>query len=611
MNALALLRALTPSSRPAQDALAEAVERFLASAAPMLCLDAEAGIGKTLAYGAPLVLAAQRGRRAVVSTHTTQQLGQVMATLRRAAAALPGRRVEVAARLGRANFLSCVRIARLLAAPCGLDAAQRAQLVGARDHGGLIDAFERDCGPLPVAHCDVCLTVSCAGQGAYRAQRLRAAQAAIVVQTHAMSVLDALRGEIGADIVVYDEADALPCAAAGFAEARVTPHALEAVASRHALPRLRAALAAFQAWAGGADAVVLKHDDAGALRHAEAIRAALAGADTEHARDLRRSLSRFIGLDASAPTRAAAVVATRAGPAFEVLALDPARVLRRTFATRKTVFASATLAPGTHDVLPFLRSVGAEDLEGETDSVRAEMATLGAMRFVLAAREAPLPFDAAGQRAPAFDDYAAHQVRSAMAEGGRVLVLAASFDDVDALAGRLPGLLAHRRGEALERRLQDFAAAPEGVLATPSAWAGTDLPGLLAHVVIVRLPFSPPHPGRERLLCRALAARGCGGLDARGMLHAQRRREALRRLAQGIGRGVRAREDRVTLWIADPRFPLPDALALSPRHRMGQGHAARHRDLSAAIPRRFREAFERVRICEWPAPRSPHPHGGG
>ena len=84
------------------------------------------------------------------------------------------------------------------------------------------------------------------------------------------------------------------------------------------------------------------------------------------------------------------------------------------------------------------------------------------------------------------------------------------------------------------------------------------------------------------------------------MLHAHRRREALRRLAQGIGRGVRSREDRVTLWVADPRFPLPDALALSPRHRMAQGHATRYRYLSAAIPRRFRDAFERVRICEWP-----------
>ena len=71
--------------------------------------------------------------------------------------------------------------------------------------------------------------------------------------------------------------------------------------SRHALPRLGEAVAECEAWAGAAtqcaDGVVFKHDDAEALRHAEAIRAALAGPETEHVRDLRRSLSRFIGPD--------------------------------------------------------------------------------------------------------------------------------------------------------------------------------------------------------------------------------------------------------------------------------------------------------------------------
>ena len=64
-----------------------------------MCVNAETGIGKTLAYGVPVALAASTGRRVVVSTHTTQQLGQVLATMRRIAEASP-KPVTVARRLG-------------------------------------------------------------------------------------------------------------------------------------------------------------------------------------------------------------------------------------------------------------------------------------------------------------------------------------------------------------------------------------------------------------------------------------------------------------------------------------------------------------------------------
>ena len=596
-----LLRAVVPSARAPQDHLAESIERFLASDSQVRCVNAETGVGKTLAYAVPAALAAERGAKVVISTHTKQQLDQVMQTVRRVTDVLP---VAVAGRLGRANYLSRGRIARILANRADLDEEARAQLASAREHAGLIDDFERDHGPLPVPHADVCLTSSCTDQRAYDAQRERTEAAAIVVQTHAMSVLDAVRGDVDADVAIYDEADALPGVAAGFAEARVSPLDLAAVQHRHAPPGLVDAIEAFETWAARTldrDAVVFKQQAPEAVRHADAIRATLRDLTAEHARDLSRSLGAFVTLDPSVPYRGAAVIAADGGHAFEVVALDPGRMLRRTYAGRKTLFVSATLAVGSGDFEPFLRSVGAHGLPGIHEPVRADMYDFGSMTFALADRDVPPPFMEDRTRDPAFDDYAAHVVRRAMTEGGRGLVLVPSFADVEAMARRIPDVIAHRRGEKLAAHLDTLKASRNGVLATPAAWAGTDLPGLLGHVVIVRIPFPPPNAGRAALLRRLLQTKGYDDANADGILFAHNRRDAIRRLAQGLGRGIRTPDDRVKVWIADPRFPLPDTLTRNPRLLLSQGLAARNRDLSGAIPRRFTQSYESAEIVPQPA----------
>ena len=477
-------------------------------------------------------------------------------------------------------------------------------LAAAREHAGLIDDFERDHGPLPVLHAAVCLTSSCTDQRAYDEQRERTGAAAIVKQTHAMSVLDAVRGDVDADVAIYDEADALPGVAAGFAEARVSPLDLAAVQHRHAPPGLSDAVAAFETWAARTldrNAVVFKQQAPEAVRHADAIRATLRDLTAEHARDLSRSLGAFVTLDPSVPYRGAAVVAADGGHAFEVVALDPGRVLRRTYAGRKTLFVSATLAVGSGDFEPFLRSIGAHGLPGIHEPVRADMYDFGAMTFALADRDVPPPFMEDRTRDPAFDDYAAHVVRRAMTEGGRALVLVPSFADVEEMALRIPDVIAHRRGEKLAAHLDTLKASRNGVLTTPAAWAGTDLPGLLGHIVIVRIPFPPPNAGRSALLRRLLQTKGYDDGNADGILFTRNRRDAIRRLAQGLGRGIRTPDDRVKVWIADPRFPLPDTLTRDPRRWLSQGRAARNRDLSGAIPRRFTPSYESAEIVPQPA----------
>ena len=402
------------------------------------------------------------------------------------------------------------------------------------------------------------------------------------------------------DIVIHDEADALPSAAAGFAEARVSPLDLMAIQGRHAPPGLTAAAEAFDAWAGRAldgGEVLFKQNDTEAVRHAAAIRATLGGLTAEHARDLHRALGAFINLDPSIRHRGAVVVATGGGHAFEVVALDPGWILRRTYDGRKTLFVSATLAVGSNDFEPFLRSVGAHGLSRLHDPLRVDMYEFGSMTLALAERGAPAPFadGRTGERDPAFDDHAADVVRQAMVEGGRVLVLVPSFTDVEEMARRIEGIVAHRRGEKFAARLDAFRSSANGVLVTPAAWAGTDLPGILGHVVVVRIPFPPPNAGRTELLRRLLETKGYGA-NADGILFRRNRQDAIRRLAQGFGRGIRAPSDRVKVWIADPRFPLPDTLVRNPRLLLSQGPAVRNRDLARAIPRRFTDAYESAEI---------------
>jgi hypothetical protein len=62
----------------------------------------------------------------------------------------------------------------------------------------------------------------------------------------------------------------------------------------------------------------------------------------------------------------------------------------------------------------------------------------------------------------------------------------------------------------------------------------------------------------------------------------------LRKLRQGIGRALRWSTDRTTLWILDPRFPIPDSMVKNRKLRLHQGQAEKHLDLFGCIPYRFR-----------------------
>lgn len=323
----------------------------------------------------------------------------------------------------------------------------------------------------------------------------------------------------------------------------------------------------------------------------------------------------------------------RAFPSLHMGYSDPASQLRklwtvfdkdgeRHLAHRHITFTSATLAtPGRP--LPaamddFMQAVGVirHKRQGEEHSVHfvledlmsvVEPRKFGQLDFVLADSRVPDPFerDAYGidRHNQEWLAYTRLMVEKAAAAGGRVLVLACSYTDVEritesmpeALAGRV---MAHERGRRLVDMIKSFREQEDAVLVTPAGWEGLDLPGLIKHVVITRIPYAPGDTTEERLRRLSLRQSGMSDDKADGILMRLRIAAARKRLQQGMGRPVRKVDDSGTVWIADPRFPLPE-WAGRLMHPMNFDAVPRRIQsrLAESIPARFRRtSYEQAKV---------------
>ncbi|MGG5818736.1 helicase C-terminal domain-containing protein [Falsiroseomonas sp. HW251] len=609
----ALARAAGLQARPYQSDLAGIVSESLNAGAPCaLAIQAATGLGKTWALAFPALVEAAKRRRVVWSTHTLLLRAQVIETLRQAHAAAGGSAAglpAIAERRGRADYVSASRTLRLRHALA--EQREAAETIGLLDAlskwPGSIAEFVADFGDLPVPQSLICLTAACPAeeQAAFVAQRDAAAQAGIVVQTHALTLLEARYRRLAADVVIFDEADTLPSVAAGALEVCLPLDDIEAQAEEAGVD-VSAPMAALRARV--TDETIVWRDGpmaAAANAIATALRQAARDADADHGealRDLADDIHQFAA--EHGPRAGAALVDDKAaGPALTVTSVDAAGWLGGALKDRQVVLVSATL--GRHDdeldeVKTACRRLGFFAVEPLTMSPPR----FGDMSFRLASRAMPMPFIEGGEPNPSFFDGAAHIVKEA-AGAGRTLVLAASYGDVEELARRLGGdALLHRRGERLRPLIEQFKASANAVLVTPAAWAGLDLPGLVQNVVILRLPLGRPDPLREAILASALRRRGMADADARNILASEARGDAMRRLTQGMGRGIRRPEDRCTIWIADPRFPLPASMIISGLRRgLTQGPAEGWKDFAKAIPLRFRlpagrSAYDRARLID-------------
>lgn len=143
----------------------------------------------------------------------------------------------------------------------------------------------------------------------------------------------------------------------------------------------------------------------------------------------------------------------------------------------------------------------------------------------------------------------------------RAVVLTPSYADIDEIVKRLRGTSYAGRllpqscdipMLALARAYQRPESAGKVMIST-GGWEGIDLPGMVQHLMIARIPRPPV----DSLMARALRQhylKKRGEKFVSGILHNQSRVATVNKLRQGIGRGIRKRDDEVTVWIADKRF---------------------------------------------------------
>ncbi len=243
--------------------------------------------------------------------------------------------------------------------------------------------------------------------------------------------------------------------------------------------------------------------------------------------------------------------------------------------------------PGLYD---FRRRTGLDAQVREDLSGSLAMPRFGALTFNLSHPAAPRPtvtgvrFSKDNSRNPLWYDYVEGVLAEVALQGQRTLVLTCSHEDTAELARRLRGqgaaVISYLAPDRRDEVLAAFAADPAAMLIGASLWEEIDLPGMVRHLVVTRLPI----PGRA---AAPAAPEGVSAGAAEAAALDSLMREARRRLRFGLGRAIRSAGDDGHVWITDPRFPLPASLADNPRLQLPPGDPA-HRAFSACIPERFR-----------------------
>ena len=285
---------------------------------------------------------------------------------------------------------------------------------------------------------------------------------------------------------------------------------------------------------------------------------------------------------------------------------NPAPIIKRSY-LRSALFTSATLATPGRDTVEqfdeFARSIGIirqKDIHNTRTELYSiyEPTKFGSMSFVLADPRAPRPskyveddIEKTFITSEEWLDYAASLCRAAHNNDQRCLVLSLSFKDTESLAKRLsdiPDLIVHQQRQPLRTYLSQYIENPRAMLISPSAWEGVNLPGMVNNLVIPRLPFAPIDAITNAQFYTHLKSKGFSDDKIMKILHNAIVSKTRKRFKQGLGRGIRDKNDSVTVWIGDVRLPLPESVHTSLDDIIMSSKSGRvHKSMLTCIPRRF------------------------
>ena len=159
-------------------------------------------------------------------------------------------------------------------------------------------------------------------------------------------------------------------------------------------------------------------------------------------------------------------------------------------------------------------------------------------------------------------DYTTRMLTAAV-DSGETLCLCPSFNEVEELQHRLPerqDIGFHGRGTRLDNLIEQLQRGDIKAIVTPSAWEGVSIrqkngQQLLKNIMVTRIPLQPPNAVTENTFAARYLENGRSKEDALRSLYSRVRDRALRKFQQGlIGRGIRANNDVITAWVADPRI---------------------------------------------------------
>ncbi len=167
---------------------------------------------------------------------------------------------------------------------------------------------------------------------------------------------------------------------------------------------------------------------------------------------------------------------------------------------------------------------------------------------------------------------------------GRTLVVVASHKEAEELGKNIANCIVQEKGEKLAYATERFVSGSASTFITAAGHTGVNFldangRSLLKNIVLTRLGFPGPSPF-------TLALKSSEELKANGMRTKLLNSEfydglqkVIRRVKQIIGRGIRASDDEIKLYILDHRFPAPTAF----NHKFSA--------LRNAIPRRFMSCY--------------------